>query len=302
MRKLFLALFISVSIFLFSCQKEISFGNGSGTGGGGGGTGGGSGSGGTTGTTLVKTVSKNGTDSVVTLYKYDANKKLINQTMTGMSQGIDQGNEYRYYRNAAGIITHYVQINPNFVMTGLDSVTTIVHYDAAASRYTSTVGEISLFGFTVTDSTVLVYDAAGKVIRTDVYQSIPFLGGYDLSLKTKYTYAANGNVAQLDMSSHDPVANTDNLIETIKYTYDAKTSALNVPVIFVSNSEAFAIGHGDWVSGNNATKVDIINVTDPTQNITVATTYTYNSTNRPATGVNTRTPGAIVDNIIYYYQ
>lgn len=290
MRKIFAALSVLVSIILFSCQKEIHFGNGNGSGGGSGG--------GTTGNTLVKTVSKTGTDSVVTVYTYNSNKKIINQKITGIQQGTDAGNEYKYYRNTSGIITRYVQINANFISAGIDSVITIVHYDAASSRYTSTVTDISLFGFTVTDSTVLVYDAAAKVTRTDVYQSIPLIGGYDLSLKTKYTYAANGNVAQLDI--YDATSGTDVLASTIKYSFDAKTSALNVSNMFINLNEAFAIGHGDWVSVNNATKVEIIDVTTPANSQTSNVTYTYNSNNRPATGVNTR--GTIVDNLFFYYQ
>src|SRR6185295_2855120 len=125
MRKIIAAFSVLVSIILFSCQKEVSFGNGSGSGGG-------TGGGGSTGNTLVKTVAKTGTDSVVTTYSYNASKKLINQTIVGMQQGTDLGNEYRYYRNASGIITSYTQINPNLVVVGIDSVTTIVHYDAAA--------------------------------------------------------------------------------------------------------------------------------------------------------------------------
>lgn len=289
MKKISLALPVLVSIILFSCQKEVSFSGGSG---------GGTGGGGTTGNTLVKTVSKTGTDSVVTIYTYNAGKKLINQTITGMQQGVDAGNEYRYYRNASGIITHYTQINPNLVVVGIDSVTTFVHYDAAASRYTSTVAELSLFGFSVTDSTVLVYDAAGKVIRTDVYQSIPLIGGYDLSIRVKYTYAANGNVTQLD--TYDATSGTDDLVSTIKYTFDAKTSALNVNAMFAKLSEAFAIGHGDWVSVNNATKVEIIDVNTPANNQTSTVTYTYNTGNRPVTGINTR--GTMIDNLFYYYQ
>jgi hypothetical protein len=291
MRKIFAALPVLVSIILFSCQKEVSFNNGNGSGGG-------TGGGGTTGNTLVKTVAKTGTDSVVTIYTYNANKKLINQKITGMQQGVDLGNEYRYYRNASGIITTYTQINPNLVQVGIDSVTTIIHYDAVSGRYTSTVAELSLFGFSVTDSTELVYDAAGKVIRTDVYQSIPLIGGYDISLRVKYTYAANGNITQLDM--YDATSGTDDLATTIKYSFDAKTSALNVNAMFAKLSEAFAIGHGDWVSVNNATKVEIIDAATPANNQTSTITYTYNSNNRPSAGVNTR--GSVVDNLTYYYQ
>ena len=285
--RIILALFTLTSLFLFSCQKEADFANGGNNSGGGGG-------GGTSGTTLVKTVSKNGSDSVVTVYTYNSSKKLINEKITGMSQGMDMGNEYKYYRNSSGIISRYVQINATLAASGIDSVVTIVHYNSSSSRYTSTVSEITFSGFTVLDSTVFLYDASGKVIESDLYLGIPLLGGYDLSVKFKYTYAANGNITQYDV--YDLTSGTEEHVATTKYTFDTKTS----PIIF--NNEAFAIGHPDWVSVNNATKVEILDLTDPTNNYTIAITYTYNNSNRPATSTNTTTPGSIVDNVTYYYQ
>jgi hypothetical protein len=285
MKQILITLSILTTIFLFSCQKEGDFSNGNG----------GSGGGGTSGTLLVKTVSKTGSDSVVTVYTYNSNKKLINEKRVGMSAGIDEGNEYRYYRNASGIITRYVQINAVLATSGIDSVTTIVHYNASSSRYTSTVQEISLSGFSVLDSSVFVYDANGKVIRSDLYQSIPLSGsGYDLTEKLKYTYAANGNISQYDI--YDASSGTDDLIATVKYTFDTKTNPL------ILNGEAFAIGHPDWVSVNNGTNVEIIDITDPSNNQTIIFTYTYNNANRPVTAVSTQNPGAIVRNYTFYYQ
>jgi len=280
-----IALFTLASIILFSCQKEADYANGNNTSGGGGGN--------TPATTLVRTVSKNGADSVVTVYTYNASKKLINEKITGKSQGIDVGNEYKYYRNASGIITKFVQINVDLASQGIDSVTTIVNYNSSSSRYTSTVSTITYSGFTVLDSTVFLYDASGKVIESDLYLGIPLLGGYDLAVKFKYIYA-NGNITQYDV--YDLTSGTEDHVATTKYTFDNKTS----PIIF--NNEAFAIGHPDWVSVNNATKVELLDLTDPTNNYTIAIAYNYNSTNRPVTSINTTTPGGIVDNVTYYYQ
>jgi hypothetical protein len=283
MKKFLTTLSILTSLFLFSCQKESDFSNGNG------------GGGSTSGTMLVKMVSKNGSDSVVTVYEYNAGKKLINEKTVGMSGGIDEGNEVRYYRNSSGIVTRYVQINSNFVMAGIDSVTTFVHYNTSSLRYTSTVQEISLLGFSVLDSMVFVYDGSGKVVHSDLYQSIPLAGGgYDLTEKFKYTYAASGNITQYDI--YDETSGADDLVATVRYTFDTKTS----PLIF--NNEAFAIGHPDWISVNNGTKVEFTDVSDPSNNQTIAFTYTYNNSNMPATGVSTQNPGAVVSNITYYYQ
>jgi hypothetical protein len=286
--RLFITLSILCSIFLFSCQKEADFSNNnSNNNGGGGGT--------TSGSMLVKTVSKNGSDSVVTIYTYNSSKKLINQKITGMEQGIDETNEYRYYRNSSGILTHYVQINATLAGVGIDSATTFVHYNTSSSRYTSTVSALSYAGIDVLDSTFFVYDGSGKIIREDIYQGIPSLNlPYTISLKYKYSYSSNGNISQIDVD--DLSSGTEDLVATLKYTYDTKTSPL------ILDNEAFAIGHADWVATNNAIKSEFVDVTDPSNNITIIGAYTYNSSNKPLTSIVTQNPGAIVRNVSFYYQ
>jgi hypothetical protein len=280
------ALSILVSILLFSCQKESGFSDNNSTSAGGGGA---------TGTLLVKTVSKTGSDSAVTIYTYNSSKKLINHKITGKEQGIDVTNEYRYYRNASGIVTHYVQINPNFVAVGIDSVTTIVHYNTTSARYTSYVTALSLSGFDVLDSTVFVYDGSGKIISQDLYQGSPSLGlPYTLSVKYKYTYSSNGNISQIDVD--DFSSGASDLVATLKYTYDSKTSPL------ILTNEAFAIGFPNWIVLNNVIKSEFIDVADPSNNITITGTHTYNNSNKPLTSTLTQNPGAIIRNVSFYYQ
>lgn len=285
MKRILFILFSSISLLLISCQKEIDWG----TGGGGGGT--------SSGNLLVKTVAKEGTDSTVTVYTYNSNQKLLNEKITGRSQGFDVSNEFRYYRNASGIITHYVQINPNFVIVGIDSVTTYVNYDAASSRYTSYVSELALMGFAVRDSIAIIYNAGGKVTQTEQYQKIPLLGGdYEISLRVKYTYDAGGNMLQQDFYSVDPATMTEDLISNIKYTFDVKPAAISF------DNEAYTIGKPDLISVNNATKVEFIDLGTPSNGFIQSNVYTYNTNNKPGSAVSTRTPGPVVNNVTYYYQ
>lgn len=283
MRKNNFALLFLLAFIFASCQKEIDWGINNG--------------GGTSGTTLVKTVSKETVDSAVTVYSYDVNKRLINVKITGKSQGTDVGNEERIYRNAAGVITSMTQINNMLLAAGIDSTVTRINSSTSPDRYSSKISSISLFGFSVMDSVLLLYNAAGKVIEEDTYQAIPLLSQpYELTLKVKYTYDAAGNITQTDTYSHDVTTGADDLATTIKYTFDSKTAAITL------NSDAFAIGHPDWVSINNASKVEITSPTTPAANRTLNIVYTYNSNNRPKTGVNTQTPGPVVSNLTYYYQ
>src|SRR6266516_1664263 len=98
--KISITLSILTSIFLFSCQKEADLSRTNGSGNGGVVTG--------TGTRLVKMVQKIGSDSLVTIYSYNGNNKLINLKKTGIDdQGDFVDREYHYHRNASGIITDY---------------------------------------------------------------------------------------------------------------------------------------------------------------------------------------------------
>ena len=293
MKKILFFLPIMV-IILFSCQKEVDFLNGSGGGGGGGGT---------TGNRLVKTISKTGSDSVVTTYTYNAAGKLVNEKSAGITGTFDASNEFRYYRNASGILTRFVQINPNFVVAGIDSAVTNVYYNAGTSRYTASVFTLSVFGFTITDSTVLIYDASGKVIRTDEYQNIPLVTiGYELVAKTNYTYDASGGISQMDLYSHDASTSTDDLEATYKYTYDTKTNAFDAVSMLSQKNEAMVTDHIDWISTHNAAKFDFIDLTTPSNSFVFDFVYTYNSNNKPATVTATQTPGGAVQTGTFFYQ
>ena len=76
----------------------------------------------------------------------------------------DASKEFKYYRNASGIVTHYSATSPDLVATGVDSLLTIVHYNTATSRYTSYVLNINIQGFILLDSSVFVYDGSGNII------------------------------------------------------------------------------------------------------------------------------------------
>lgn len=281
-------LLILCCLFLFSCQKEVNFSR----------TNGGNGNAGS-GSLLIKKVSKEGADSIVTVYTYNAGKKLINEKVTGILQSVDQADEYRYYRNASGIITHYVEINPDLIAAGFDSITTVIHYDQSSSRYISSALVVDVGGGDILmDSSVFVYDAGGKIIRIDVYDNTP-LGsgnGYNLSGKEKFTYTA-GNISLFEVYDIDMSApGVETFVGSTRFdAFDTRTT----PIIL--NNEAFAIGHPDWISVNNITMAALTDP-DPTNNQTLAITYTYNSDNRPATSIQTINPGNEVSTTTYYYQ
>ena len=104
---------LCVCLYLVSCQKERDFANQNAAGN----------TSSDAGGLLVKMVQKTGTDSLITTYGYDANKRLITLTRVGID---DQGNplntQFHFHRNAAGIITDYSSTSPDLVATGVDSI------------------------------------------------------------------------------------------------------------------------------------------------------------------------------------
>jgi len=288
--RFFAILLALTSVILFSCQKELDSGNGGN--GGGGGIGGGGGS----SELLIRTVAKTGSDSVVTLYSYNANKRISNIKMNGIDEtGSPVNREYRYYRTGTGILTQYSIIDADLVAVGIDSIVTIVHYNSTSSKYSSYVLRASAFGFTLLDSSVFVYDAAGKIIREDVYESPTGSGtDYYLSGKANYTYIGN-NISQLDLHDFD-VSGAETFWATNKFTYDTKLSPLHF------DNESFAMGHAEWFSVNNIIGEQLSDSNGPVDDQTVTTVYTYNPSTKPKSSVITITPPTSTSNMSYYYQ
>lgn len=288
--RLLAILFVCITLFLMSCQKEVSYAtdNGSNQGNGGGG-------GNNNGTLLVKMVQKSTTDSLVTLYAYDASKRLINLKHSGISQGTVLNTEYRYYRNSSGIITSFTTIEPALVAYGIDSFVTKINYDVANSRYAGFVLNLNLQGFIVSDSSVFVYDNSGNVIENDVWES-PTGDGTNYYYTGKFVYNhANGNMTQLDIHDVDQ-SGTETFTATTKATYDSNPNSL-----FLGN-EGYVLGHEEWACINNIAGEQLSDSGGPADNQTVSYVYTYGSDNKPLTAMATSLPDNTMVNITYFYQ
>jgi hypothetical protein len=283
-REIYFLFFFASAIFV-SCQKEISDGSGNPnvppT---------------TSGDLLVRAVQKEGSDSVVVVFAYDASKRLINENITGISQGVDVTNNTRLVRNASGIITQVVQKSPAFQPFGIDSVVTQVFY--SNSRYTHSILQFSFLGITTKDSTVLQYDAAGKVTRQDTYQQLAGITPMQLLQRVEFTYDANGNVLQIKDYSFDPGSATGNLEGITTYTYDNKVN----PIRLSTPGEAFIINRSDMSAVNNPITARIEDATNQVNTVNLTYAFTYNAKNKPATAVITQNPGSIVSNATFTYQ
>jgi len=274
-------------LFLCSCQKEVDFANRNSNGNGNGGT--------KPITLLVKSVTKTGSDSLVTDYTYDANRKLIKMKIKGVDVGTPEDKEYQYFRNSSGILTKYSVIDPDLVAAGIDSLTTIVNYSTSLSKYTGYVVKLIVPGFILLDSAVYVYDGSGKIIEEDLYESPSGSGlDYYFTGKANYSYS-NGNVSELDIHDFDQ-SGAETFTATTKVTYDSKTN----PLLF--GNEGFPMGHAEWVSVNNFSMEELSDSNGIADSQTVSYTYTYNSDNKPGTSLIAVAPDNIILNSNFYYH
>jgi len=286
---------IGVLIGMASCQKEVSWEITDPNNPGGGGTG--NPGGGSTGELLVKIVTKEGADSLVTTFSYDASKRLIREYIKGRTGGMAMDNETRIIRNGAGIITQIIQKNETFRQQGIDSVISQIFYDATTSRYTARVQSIAFAGIAVNDSTVFFYNPNGTLLRLETYNGSPSLGfDYELNTKFEYTYSPQGNITQYKTFSRDAISGTWDAIAEMNYSnFDNKVNPLPIPI-----AETAPLLRPDGVNSSNVGRVEFINLDSGLGSFVMTLTYTYNSQNKPATSQQTRQ--GIVSNSTYYYQ
>ena len=273
-------------IILSSCQKERDFANQSAAGN-------------TTsdaGGLLVKMVQRTGTDSLVTTYGYDGSRRLITLTRLGVDdQGDPVNAQFHFHRNASGIITDYSSTGPALVAVGIDSIKTIVHY--ASSRYTSYVLNINTPGFVLLDSSVFVYDGAGRIIGENFYESPAGTGNdYYLAAKFDYSYDASSNFASLIFHQLDQSGAEVFTASTSNIKYDSEVNPIH------TNNEAFVMGHPEWTSFNNIISEQGSDSNGPVDDQKITMSYTYNSARKPATNVTRIVPDNTTTNTSYYYQ
>lgn len=281
-RKLITAVFF-LSILFFSCQKEIDWGIGGGA-----------------AQKLVRVKSKTGTDTTQIDYSYDASGRLIREKTSGVGNGINLDNDLIINRNSSGIITTTVQKSAVLVLAGIDSIVTRFNYNNGTSRYTSSVFNVPVPGFPVTDSAVYTYNSAGRITSDEHYLQI---GGLPiplppvLALRNTYTYSADGkNLVSITQEAATAPGGPLSPATAQTFTFDTRIN----PLIILN--EGILTARTSLYNANNATQVVMTNSIDPSQNFTMDITYGYSSNNKPDSSVSTRTPGGAVTISKYFYQ
>jgi hypothetical protein len=277
-----LSILTSIIVFLSSCQKEVDFATGSG-------------GGGAANQKLIRIGTRSGTDTTTTDYGYNNAGKLIRQYTAGNVQGTAFFIETRLNRNTSGIITNVVLKSDQFAALGIDSIVTVVKYNTGTSKYTGSVTALTLFGFTLKDSSFYTYDGSDRITQEESFTADPITGLYEKSSKTVYTWLSGTNVGNEKYYDWDDTSNSYVLSEEYTNTYDSKVSPLQLGM------EAIFIGDLVAAATNNLTKSVYMDATDPGNNEITDVVYTYNSANKPATGIMTAT-GSSITTATYTYQ
>ncbi len=243
-------------------------------------------------TQLKRVVTKTGNDSTIQEYQYNSSGKITALTAGGIQNGQPIYLDIKFFRDAAGIIQRQVLKNDALLIYGIDSIESDINYDAATSKYTYSKSVVDVFGFQITDSIRYEYDGSGRLTSEINYTDDGTGMGYVPFLKTEYTYTGNNLITE-KFYQYDDVSSTFLLDGTSTYEYDAKTNPLQF------SAEAPILGMSSFFPANNITKETYI-ATDPADNFTLMSTYTYNTVNRPVTAVLVN--GATTSDVKFYYQ
>ena len=278
MRKLFLAIIV-IAIGISACQKEIDWGKGQ-----------------FADQLLMKIRSLTGSDTTVINFTYDAQRRLILESTTGVSSGTSLNGTLRVNRNSAGIILTTTQISDLLVSAGVDSLVTTFYYNSANSKYTAAASLLDIGGFTLTDSVVFVYDATGK-ISSDKHLFVTGLISPFEALSNAYSYSSTGsNLLSIVQSAPIAPGLPPVPVSTQTFNYDGKQSPL------VLKNEAILLMRYNFFSANNNSKLDFVDQTDPTNNYNINSTYKYNFVSKPDSSTSTQSNTGAVTVSKYYYQ
>lgn len=295
MKKLLTAL-PAIALFLFSCQKEVSFeissaGNGNGD-------------------LLVKTVGVTGSETMTTLYTYDDQRRLSTITIDGVSGGMPMHSYQKFERDDAGRIVRVLQ---KADMMGIPSDTAIktMHYPNATTMdydYSVHIMGMSMGSgmpsMQTIDSTVYNY-SGGKMMSYDTYMSSSLMPG-TIMMNSKYDFVYDAQNRVTDMKMHSDAADPggqQDLMTEWQFTYGSTVNGVYVS----SNASQNLLLHGLPNTGGYNLDKSVMTSTDPQLSLTITTTYVLGSNGKPTSGtaVSTTTglqSGTQTTNYTFYYQ
>lgn len=248
-----------------------------------------------TGSQLVKGVLVTGADSIVTTYKYDSKGKFLGQAITSnMANFINV--DFEITRNSGGQISAYKFSSAEFVAMGVESVDYKLQYDAGKSQYVNKVMVFQVQDLQIKDSTVYVYNAQNRIVKTERFLRDPFTLQYFKTTIQAYQYSSNGDLVKTLVYYFDEDLNDFVLFVDTTYEYDENVNPLQL------GDEGIILETSNLYSSHNVKKETVLYPDEPSANRNLSASFTYNGDKKPLSSIITDNLNGGTSSFTYYYN
>jgi hypothetical protein len=237
---------------------------------------------------LAKVVTKEGTDSIVISYTYDAQNRFVGESTN------DPINKETFNRSLSrdnnGRVTKITDAEVS--STPGSTFTDFVYLGTTDTKIRNGKSSFLQSGQTIFDSIAYVYNGA-QVARTNHYWSTASIP-YTLIEYYEYTYDARGNNTLVKYYQTNASGTSFPLVYTASFTYDDKINPL------YSKDDALVEYFGNqYISPNNITGITFNVPGSPSSNFIGTITYEYRSDGRPTKSTTTISGTSSVSSYTY---
>ncbi len=223
-------------MFLFSCQKEISFdlpqdndpvGN-------------------QNGNLLVKAlqITLNSNDTNVLGLKWNAANRLIEYTTNGVVNGFPTKATHQFIRSADNKILEVIS-STALQGTIMDSARFKVYYQPGTNHLSYVTGTQYSFLGEIKDSSIFEYNGNGQVISKEIF--VDFWGSMDPSRKETYEWDGNGNCIKINKFEFNGMAYEPSGTSTLSYSNHKSMVTLGEESFIVFDASSASVNHGAQV-------------------------------------------------------
>jgi hypothetical protein len=238
---------------------------------------------------LDKIVTKEGTDSIVTSYSYDASNRFVGESAKDPIK--NETFNRTLTRDNNGRVTKVTDAEVS--STPVSTFTDFVYLGTTDTKLRNGKSSFVQSGVTINDSSAYEYSGT-QVTKTNHYWSTSAVP-YTLIEYYDYTYDARGNITSVKFYQvSTPGLNDFKLQYTVTFTYDDKIN----PILSKDDALIEYIGN-QYVSPNNITALTYNDVRTPSNNFTAAVTYEYRADGRPTKSTSTIAGSSSVSTFTY---
>lgn len=248
-----------------------------------------------TGSLLIKGVLTEGSDSIVTTYKYDGKQRLSGQSITAtMANFINV--DFEIMRHNDGQINEYKFSSAEFVTMGVESVNYKLQYNGSKSQYINKVMAFQIQNIQIKDSTVYLYNAQNRIIKSERFLRDPFTFQYLKTTIQEYTYNNAGDLVKALKFYFDEDLNDFVLFDDTTYEFDDNLNPLQL------GNEAIILETDNLYGSHNVKKETVIYTDDPSNNRSLSANFTYNADKKPIASTITDNLSGGTSSFKYYYN